>query len=94
MIHLRTYLDKVGQRVEAKQTMVSKLREQLATCRQKLADLDTEEAAVKAQIATEHEAGNSAAVFRLRAQLNRVLLEQQGESGLRQHIDETLQDAL
>ena len=93
MIHLRSYLEKVGLRVEAKQAMVQKLREQLASCREKLAELEAEEAAVKASIGAENEAGHTAAVFRLRAQLHRVLMEREGESGLWRHLEETLQDA-
>ncbi|PAA60217.1 hypothetical protein BOX15_Mlig021187g1 [Macrostomum lignano] len=93
MIHTRAFLKRLDDKVKERQYEVDKYREENNRCRKRVEELDREAVDVSGQIVQQETAANSAAAFRLRAQLERIGQEKSGEELLASHIYRSLLEA-
>ncbi|KAL4221191.1 hypothetical protein ACF0H5_019455 [Mactra antiquata] len=75
MMHLRSHLNQLTEKVKHHQYMTEKTRDELKQCRSKIAELDSERNQVREDIQQKDSAGNQSAIYRLRAQHDRLSQE-------------------
>ncbi|KAF5907241.1 cilia- and flagella-associated protein 74 isoform X1, partial [Clarias magur] len=92
MFKLRRDLDQLDHFYKQKELNVLKAREELKACRLHVTELEKQRDNLENDIEKKRQAGNSAAVFRLRAQHKCVCAELQAEEELEAHLAMVLQE--
>uniref|UniRef100_G1QH08 Cilia- and flagella-associated protein 74 n=1 Tax=Nomascus leucogenys TaxID=61853 RepID=G1QH08_NOMLE len=90
--HLRQNLSALDKMHEEQELFIEKMRGELRACRQRQDLIDKQQEAVAAEMATEEEAGNIAAVGRLRAVSRRLFAELENERDLQSRIEAVLKE--
>ncbi|XP_032616781.1 cilia- and flagella-associated protein 74 [Hylobates moloch] len=90
--HLRQNLSALDKMHEEQELFIEKMRGELRACRQRQDLIDKQQEAVAAEIATEEEAGNIAAVGRLRAVSRRLFAELENERDLQSRTEAVLKE--
>ncbi|XP_063488111.1 cilia- and flagella-associated protein 74 isoform X2 [Symphalangus syndactylus] len=90
--HLRQNLSTLDKMHEEQELFIEKMRGELRACRQRQDLIDKQQEAVAAEIATEEEAGNIAAVGRLRAVSRRLFAELENERDLQSRTEAVLKE--
>ncbi|XP_077980899.1 cilia- and flagella-associated protein 74-like isoform X2 [Glandiceps talaboti] len=93
MIALRRHLDELSEKVLDTEYLVTKTREELKTCREKVENLEIERDEVYENIQQEEEANNMAAVYRLRSKHEKLCVELEAEEALEQEISQRLEQS-
>ncbi|XP_006819212.1 cilia- and flagella-associated protein 74-like [Saccoglossus kowalevskii] len=88
---LRRHLDQLSEKVLDKEYLVTKTREELKACRDKVESLEKERDEVYSSIQDEEEANNMAAVYRLRAKHETLCQELEAEEILEKDISQRLE---
>ncbi|XP_031235605.1 cilia- and flagella-associated protein 74 isoform X4 [Mastomys coucha] len=91
--HLRKSLNLLDKMHEEKDVFIQKTKGELRICRQRMDLLDKQQESLAAEIATEKEANNMAAVGRLQAASRRLQTELENEKDLQSKITAMLKDS-
>ncbi|XP_075045701.1 cilia- and flagella-associated protein 74 isoform X2 [Mixophyes fleayi] len=89
---LRKTLNKLDSFHQDKEVMISKIREELSACRQRIQSLEEQKTSVEMDIQTEQQTNNMAAVFRLQALHRRLSAELVNEEDMESKIASMLRD--
>ncbi|XP_046572911.1 LOW QUALITY PROTEIN: cilia- and flagella-associated protein 74-like [Haliotis rubra] len=93
MIHLRSHINQLVEKVEAHQYTAEKTREEQKKCQSHIQELTSERDRLFMEIEQNETDNNTAALYRLRSAHERVCREIQGEGDLEKVIAERLEDA-
>ncbi|XP_070561828.1 cilia- and flagella-associated protein 74-like isoform X2 [Ptychodera flava] len=93
MMALRRHLDQLSEKVLDTEYLVTKTREELKTCRDKVEALEKERDEVYNSIQEEEEANNMAAVYRLRSKHEKLCIELEAEEAMEKEIAQKLEQA-
>ncbi|KAK7476539.1 hypothetical protein BaRGS_00032219 [Batillaria attramentaria] len=93
MIHLRSHLNQMAEKVKHANYVVDKTREELKKCRAHMHHLESERDSVFGQIQEQESAGNQSAIYRLRAAHDRICKELEEEQKLETKIRDRLDQA-
>ncbi|XP_054300294.1 cilia- and flagella-associated protein 74 isoform X3 [Pongo pygmaeus] len=91
--HLRQNLSALDKMHEEQELFIEKMRGELRACRQRRDLINKQQEAVAAEIATEEEAGNMAAVGRLQAVSRRLFAELENERDLQSRTEAVLKES-
>ncbi|GFR64636.1 cilia- and flagella-associated protein 74 [Elysia marginata] len=93
MIHLRSHLNQLMEKVRHAHYVTDKTREELKKCRSQIQQYEAERDQLFAEIQNKETDGNKSAVHRIRAAHQRVCRELEGEQNLEKMIIERLDQA-
>ncbi|GFO21947.1 cilia- and flagella-associated protein 74 [Plakobranchus ocellatus] len=93
MIHLRSHLNQLMEKVRHAHYVTDKTREELKKCRSQIQQYEAERDQLFAEIQSKESDGNKSAVHRIRAAHQRVCAELEGEQNLESMIIERLDQA-
>ncbi|XP_053379519.1 cilia- and flagella-associated protein 74-like isoform X2 [Mercenaria mercenaria] len=90
MMHLRSHLNQLTEKVKHHQYMTEKTRDELKQCRSKISELEAERNQVRDEIQQKESAGNQSAIHRLRSQHDRLSQEISDEKQIEKLICDRL----
>ncbi|KAK3105163.1 hypothetical protein FSP39_018521 [Pinctada imbricata] len=91
MIHLRSHLNQLTEKVKHHQYLAEKTREEQKQCRNRTSQLETERDKVFSEIQGADDEGNTSALYRLRTQHERICRELENEHELEKMIADRLE---
>lgn len=91
MMHLRSHLNQLTEKVKHHHYMTDKTRDELRQCRNKISELESERNKVRDELQTQEKDGNQSALYRLRSKHDRLSQEISDEKEIEKLIIEKLE---